>query len=74
MLSEEAADFDGQVVIAVGDTHVFRVDKPLPGPDGAILQNVTRVEGFGEPNLHWVRVEVDTAERQVFTFYQELLP
>jgi hypothetical protein len=74
VLSEEAASFEGQVVIAVGDTHVFRVDKPLPGPDGSILQNVTRVEGFGEPNLHWVRVEVDPAERQVFTFYQELLP
>jgi hypothetical protein len=35
---------------------------------------VTRVEGFGEPNLHWVRVEVDPAERQVFTFYQEFVP
>ena len=74
VLSEEAASFDGQVVIAVGDTHVFRVDKPLYGPDGSILQNVTRVEGFGEPNLNWVRVEVDPAQRQVFTFYQELLP
>lgn len=73
VLSEEAANFDGQVVIAVGDTHVFRVDKPLPGPDGVILQNVTRVEAFGEPNLHWVRVEVDPSESQVFTFYQELL-
>lgn len=74
VLSQEAAAFDGQVVVAVGDTHVFRVDKPLAGPDGSILQNVTRVEGFGEPNLHWVRVEVDSSERQVFTFYQELLP
>lgn len=74
VLSEEAASYDGQVVIAVGDTHVFRVDKPLQGADGSILQNVTRVEGFGEPTLNWIRVEVDPAERQVFTFYQELLP
>lgn len=74
VLAEEAAVYDGQVVVAVGDTHVFRVDKPLRGPDGAVLQNVTRVEGFGEPNLHWVRVEVDPKERQVFTFYQEFLP
>lgn len=74
VLAEESASFDGQVVIAVGDTHVFRVDKPLRGPNGGILQNVTRVEGFGEPNLHWVRVTVDPSERQVFTFHQEFLP
>lgn len=74
VLAEESAAFEGQVVIAVGDTHVFRVDKPLRGTNGAVLQNVTRVEGFGEPNLHWVRVEVDPAERQVFTFYQEFVP
>lgn len=73
VLAEEASRFDGQVVVAVGDTHVFRVDKPLRGIDGSILQNVTRVEGFGEPNLHWVRVDVDRTERQVFTFHQEFL-
>ncbi len=74
VLAEESKSFRGQVVVAVGDTHVFRVDKPLPGSDGTILQNVTRVEAFGEPELNWVRVAVDSRERQVFTFFQELLP
>ena len=74
VLAEESEAFKGQVVIAVGDTHVFRVDKPLAGADGTILQNVTRVEGFGEPELNWGRVSVNPRERQVFTFYQELLP
>ncbi|NQV72228.1 metallophosphoesterase, partial [bacterium] len=29
VLQSETQTFDGQVVLAVGDTHVFRVDKPL---------------------------------------------
>ena len=74
VLTEETTAFDGQVVMAVGDTHVFRVDKPLYEADGSVVENFTRVETFGEPDVHWVRVRVDPTERSVFSFHQEIVP
>lgn len=74
LLARESSAFEGQVVLAVGDTHVFRVDKPLYRSDGSLVENFTRVETFGEPNVHWVRVAVDPAERSVFSFHQEMVP
>jgi hypothetical protein len=58
----------------VGDTHIFRVDKPLYRDDRTLVENFTRVETFGNPNVHWVRVSVDPRDSQVFTFHQELVP
>jgi len=74
LLAQESSAFVGQVVLAVGDTHVFRVDKPLYRDDGSLVENFTRVETFGDPLVHWVRVTVDPRSRSVFTFRQELVP
>ncbi len=74
VLLEQSTAFGGAVVLAVGDTHIFRVDKPLYRDDGSLVENFTRVEAFGHPLVHWVRVTVDPRERQVFTFHQELVP
>ena len=74
VLLEQSTSFSGPVVLAVGDTHIFRVDKPLYRDDGSLVENFTRVETFGNPLVHWVRVTVDPRDRQVFTFHQELVP
>ncbi len=67
--------FGRPVVLAVGDTHVFRVDKPLLALDsGTVIENFTRVEVFGNPYVHWVRVKVDPTAREVFSFQQEIIP
>lgn len=34
----------------------------------------TRVEPFGMPDMHWVRVVVDPEDGQVFTILPELVP
>jgi hypothetical protein len=60
--------FDGQVVIVHGDTHFFKIDKPLPDMFH-MLPNFTRVQTFGSPNVHWVKVDVDATSRNVFTFH-----
>ena len=73
-LLRHADAFSGPVVLAVGDTHIFRVDKPLYRADGTLVENFTRVEVFGNPNVHWVRVTVDPSDRALFTFRQELVP
>lgn len=59
--------FDGQVVLVHGDTHFFKIDKPLFN-QANMLKNFTRVETFGSPNVHWVKVTVDRNSENVFHF------
>ncbi len=59
--------FDGQVVLVHGDTHYFKIDKPLPDATH-MLPNFTRVQTFGSPNIQWIKVDVDATGRDVFTF------
>ncbi len=65
---KETKAYSGQVVLGHGDTHYFKIDKPLTNATH-LLPNLTRVQTFGSPNIHWVRVTVDPASRDVFTFH-----
>jgi hypothetical protein len=64
-LAKETEQFKGQVLFVHGDTHFFKMDKPLHAP-GKMLVNFTRVETFGSPSLHWVKVTVDPKSDNVF--------
>lgn len=64
-LAEQTAAFAGQVLFVHGDVHNFKLDKPLYKPN-QLLPNFTRVETFGSPNLHWLKVIVDPASTNVF--------
>jgi hypothetical protein len=48
-----------------GDTHFFKLDKPLYSPT-KLLPNFTRLQTFGSPSLHWVKVHVDAKSADVF--------
>ena len=72
-LASETQAFDGQVVLVHGDTHFFKIDKPL-FTQANLLRNFTRVETFGSPNLHWVKVSVDPRSRNVFSFEPMIVP
>ncbi len=65
---EQTEKFKGQVLLVHGDTHFFKVDKPLYSPT-RLLPNLTRLQTFGSPSLHWVRVTVDTSSENVFTIH-----
>ena len=67
-LMQETMQFSGQVVLVHGDTHFFKIDKPLKDATHMIA-NLTRVETFGSPNVHWIKVDVDPTSRNVFTFH-----
>lgn len=73
-LQKETAAFEKPVVLAHGDSHFFRIDKPLSpmrvrrGTATPGLENFTRVETFGTPHHHWVEVGVDADDPDVFTF------
>lgn len=64
-LVRETEQFKGQVLFVHGDTHFFKLDKPLYSPT-KLLPNLTRLQTFGSPSLHWVRVKVDPTTVNVF--------
>ena len=67
--------FDKPVAILHGDTHLFRIDKPLYSKEtNRLFENFTRVETFGWPDSHWVRITVDPADPQLFRFKAEIVP
>jgi len=52
--------FSGEVLLVHGDTHVYRVDRPLRE-----LPNFTRVEVFGYPVMNWVRIRVTEKDGRI---------
>jgi len=68
-LEREAILFKRPVLLVHGDTHIYRVDKALVGSgDRRPIENVTRLENFGSPDVHWSRVTVDPSTPDLFTF------
>jgi hypothetical protein len=63
---QQTEQYPGQVLFVHGDTHFFKLDKPLYSPT-KMLPNLTRLQTFGSPSLHWVRVTVDAHSDNVFT-------
>lgn len=79
-LREETAAFRKPVVLVHGDSHYFRVDKPLLDARGRRLENFTRLETPGNNaqnannDVHWVKVLVDPRSREVFSFEPQVVP
>ena len=73
-LQAETLAFSGPVVLVHGDSHYFRIDKPLLGSrSGRRIENFTRVETFGENDNHWLHVTVAPTSPNVFVFDQRLV-
>lgn len=70
-LEVETLSFDGPVILVHGDSHTFRIDKPVISESRPM--NFTRVETFGSPDVHWVRASVDTRDPEVFSFQPEIV-
>lgn len=74
VLETETIAFGKPVVLVHGDSHFFRIDKPLGRrPNVAAIENFTRVETFGQPNHHWLQVSVDPSDPNVFAFRQRIV-
>jgi hypothetical protein len=56
------------VALVHGESHYFKLDKPLNGPSGGVLANFTRVETFGARNAHWVSARIDPSDPNLFVF------
>jgi hypothetical protein len=63
-----------------GDSHYFRIDKPFLNAQGQRLENFTRVETFGNNagngnnDVQWLKVTVDPASREVFSYQPMIVP
>ncbi len=79
-LRAEVISFGKPVVYVHGDTHTFRIDKPLFDARGRRLENFTRLETFGDNaangtnDVNWVKVLVDVHSREVFAFQPQIVP
>ncbi len=79
-LRAEVTAFKLPVAYVHGDSHYFRVDKPLLNTTGARLENFTRVETFGDNagngnnDVQWIKVLVDPKSREVFAYQPQIVP
>ena len=69
----EAATYSKPILLAHGDSHRFRVDKPLRNHKNQRINHVTRVETFGSSNVHWVRIAVDPSSDEVFNVQKQII-
>ena len=75
----EVISFGKPVVLVHGDSHYFRVDKPLLDRNGHRIEHFTRLETPGDNpqsgsnDVQWVRVEVDASDPEVFDIQQEVV-
>ncbi|HEX3621081.1 MAG TPA: hypothetical protein VHT97_02075 [Acidimicrobiales bacterium] len=68
-LERESIAFKGPVLLVHGDTHVFHVDKALvSSTDHGVIENVTRLENFGSPDVEWTHVSVNPSAPELFSF------
>ena len=79
-LREEVIAFRKPVAYVHGDSHYYRVDKPLLDSLGRRIENFTRVETFGDNqangtnDANWLRVTVDPRSREVFAYQPQIVP
>ena len=80
LLEREVAAYRKPVLFLHGDTHYLRIDKPLfrtgekgGGDRGRQLENFTRVEVYGYPEAHWLRVTVNPGHPAVFSFTEQIV-
>ena len=74
-LATEMETYKKPTVFVHGDTHLFRVGKPLLSKKTMrFFENFTRVETFGDPETHWVRITIDPSRPELFTIEPEIIP
>ncbi|HTC81532.1 MAG TPA: alkaline phosphatase family protein [Acidimicrobiia bacterium] len=73
-LRAETMAFRKPVLLVHGDSGRFGIDKPMVAPNGTTVANFTRLQTFGPADAGWVRVGVDPAARDVFSFRAEIPP
>jgi len=77
-LRDQVIAFKKPVAYVHGDSHYFRIDKPLLDRGGKRVTNFTRVETFGDHqpflgDVNWLKVNVDPSSREVFSYEPQIV-
>jgi len=77
-LRSQVIAYGKPVVYVHGDSHYFRVDKPLLDSRGKRVVNFTRVQTFGDHqpflgDVNWLKVNVDPTSRNVFSYEPQIV-
>lgn len=71
-LIEQMQGYAKPVLYVHGDTHIFRIGKPLMNPKtNRFFENLTRLETFGWPDSAWVRVTVNPSDPHLFEIHPQ---
>jgi len=74
-LAEEMESYDKPIAFLHGDTHRFRIDHSLYSiKTNRRFENFVRVETYGSPDIHWVKVTADPDDPQLFRFDPQIVP
>ncbi len=75
-LKQLTQDFGKPVLLINGDSHIFKVDKPLYADKAKekLLLNFTRVQVFGEEYMHAVKITVNPEDAALFEIQQFWVP
>jgi hypothetical protein len=81
-LREQVIAFRKPVAYVHGDSHYFRIDRPMLDSLGRRLENFTRIETFGNNasavtltnDVQWVKILVDPKSREVFAYQAQIVP
>lgn len=74
VIEDRTVAYGRPVVLVHGDSHYFRIDQPLVGRRSKRrIENFTRVETYGNPDVHWLEVTVDWRNPNVFDFERRLV-
>jgi calcineurin-like phosphoesterase family protein len=66
-LRDLALNFGKPVLFVNGDSHLYKLDKPLADPaTGGPIANFTRVIVFGSPQTRWIRAGIDASSPGLF--------
>jgi hypothetical protein len=66
LLREEALKFDKPILLINGDSHKYLIDKPLKDSRGKTILHFTRLQVFGESDMHVVEILVNPAHSDLF--------
>lgn len=74
VMEEDTIAFGKPVVLVHGDSHYFRIDQPMIGSKSKRrVENFLRVETYGNPDVHWLRVTIEPNNPNVFLFERQLV-
>ena len=74
VIENRTISYGRPVVLVHGDSHYFRIDQPLVGSRSKRrIENFTRVETYGNPDVHWLKVTVDWRDPHVFVVQRQLV-